>query len=116
VTDLLVGPGREVGADVTPGGTSPRITSGNGAISDAPITVMVDGQTGSAAERLAGSLEAAGRATLVGDPTHGKGAYQNTRVLPGGYMVLVSAGEVLGPDGKPIQGRGLRPRPSDSSR
>ncbi|HKQ98179.1 MAG TPA: S41 family peptidase, partial [Candidatus Polarisedimenticolia bacterium] len=113
VTDLLVGPGKEVGVEVTPGGESARITAGDGAVTDRPLTVLVDGQTGSAAERLAGSLEAAGRATLVGDPTHGKGMFQNTRVLPGGSMVLVSAGEVLGPDGKPIQGRGLRPRPNN---
>jgi len=111
VADMLIGPGKETGVDLTPGGATPRITGGEGAITDRPVTVLVDGQTGSAAERLAGSLDAAGRATLVGDPTYGKGLFQNSRVLPGGYTVLVSAGEALTPGGRPIQGHGLQPRP-----
>jgi len=111
VADMLIGPGKETGVDVTPGGAVPRITGGEGAITNRPVTVLVDGQTGSAAERLAGSLDAAGRATLVGEPTYGKGLFQNSRVLPGGYTVLVSAGEALTPDGRPIQGHGLQPRP-----
>ncbi len=117
VADMLIGPGQEAGVDVGPEGRTPRVTGGDGALTDAPITVLVDGQTGSAAERLAGSLEATGRGTLVGDTTHGKGLFQNARVLPGGCTVLVSAGEALGPDGRPIQGRGLRPQqrnPSDA--
>jgi len=115
VADMLIGPGREAGVDVTPGGAIPRVTRGEGAITNKPVTVLVDGQTGSAAERLAGSLDAAGRATLVGEPTFGKGLFQTARVLPGGCTVLVSAGEALGPDGGPIQGHGLQPR-SDSPR
>jgi C-terminal processing protease CtpA/Prc/Tfp pilus assembly protein PilF len=111
VADLLVGPGKETGVDVTPEGATHRISGGSGAVTHQPVTVIVDGQTGSAAERLAASLDMAGRATLLGEPTFGKGLFQNTRVLPGGHMVLVSAGEALGPDGRPIQGRGLRPRP-----
>jgi tetratricopeptide (TPR) repeat protein len=115
VADMLIGPGKEAGIDVTPAGAAPRVTGGDGAVTDRPVTVLVDGQTGSAAERLAGSLDAAGRATVVGEPTLGKGTFQTSRVLPGGYTVLVSAGEGLGPDGRPIQGRGLQPR-SDASR
>ncbi len=109
VADMLLGPGQETGDEVTPGGTVHRRSGGTGAINDRPVTVLVDGQTASAAERLAASLEQAGRATLAGDPTFGKGLFQNARVLPGGHTVLVSAGEGLGPGGQPIQKRGLRP-------
>jgi carboxyl-terminal processing protease len=109
VADMLIGPGKEAGVDVTPDGATPRITGGDGAITDKPVTVLVDGQTASAAERLARGLDAAGRATVVGEPTLGKGEFQSSRVLPGGFTVLVSAGEALGPDGQPIQGRGLQP-------
>ena len=111
VADLLVGPGTETGSDVGPDGSAPRVTKGEGAVTKAPITVLVDAQTASAAERLAGSLESAGRATLVGESTFGKGEFQNSRVLTGGWTVLVSAGEALGPNGQPIQGHGLKPRP-----
>jgi tetratricopeptide (TPR) repeat protein len=110
VADLLIGPGRKAGTDVGPGGETPRITGGEGALTDAPITVLVDAQTASAAERLAAGLEATGRGTIQGGETFGKGLFQNARILPGGYTVLVSAGEALGPDGRPIQGRGVRPR------
>jgi len=106
--DLLIGPGAEVGSESGPEGTAERVTGGDGAATRQPLTVLVDGQTASAAERLAGSLGASGRAEIVGDPTYGKGLFQTSRVLPGGYMVLVSTGETLDRDGAPVQGRGVR--------
>ncbi|HET8947002.1 MAG TPA: S41 family peptidase [Candidatus Polarisedimenticolia bacterium] len=108
VADLLIGPGADVGSESGPEGTAERVTGGDGAATRQPLTVLVDGQTASAAERLAGSLEASGRAEVVGDPTYGKGLFQTSRVLPGGYMVLVSTGETLDRDGAPMQGRGVR--------
>jgi tetratricopeptide (TPR) repeat protein len=117
--DLLIGPGAEVGSESGPEGTAERVTGGDGAATRQPLTVLVDGQTASAAERLAGSLGAAGRAEIVGDPTFGKGLFQTSRVLPGGSMVLVSTGETLDRDGAPLQGRGVRvnrapaPAPAD---
>jgi len=108
VADLLIGPGVEVGSESGAGGTSERVTGGGGAVTRKPVTVLVDGQTASAAERLAGSLEAAGRAAVVGDPTYGKGLFQTSRVLPGGHTVLVSTGETLDRGGESIQGRGVR--------
>ena len=87
-----------------------RVTAGDGALTDSPITVLVDGQTASAAERLARTLEETGRAEIVGDATYGKGKYQITRVLPGGVTVLVSKGEMLDRAGRPMEKRGLKPR------
>lgn len=110
IGDLLAGPGKPAGVDVDGDGAITLVTGGEGAVTASPLVVLVDGQTGSAAERLARTLETSGRATLVGDPTHGKGLTQASRVLQGGMTVLVSAGEMLGADGRPLQGRGLRPR------
>ncbi len=109
IGDLLVGPGREAGVDSLASGEVTQVTGGEGSIFDSPLTVLVDGQTGSAAERLARTLSNTGRATLAGDPTFGKGRAQVSRVLPGGTTVLVTVSEMLGPDGLPLQGRGLRP-------
>ncbi len=109
IGDLLVGPGREAGVDVGPDGAITRITGGDGALTGSPLTVLVDGQTASAAERLARTIEATGRGAIVGERTRGKGLAQVSRVLPGGATVLVSAAEMLGPDGRPLQGRGLQP-------
>ena len=109
IGDLLVGPGKEAGVDAGASGDEPQITGGDGALIDSPLVVLVDGQTGSAAERLARALQSTGRASLAGDPTFGKGKAQVSRVLPGGTTVLVSTSEMLGPDGRPLQGRGLQP-------
>ncbi len=113
IGDLLVGPGKEAGVDESSTGPVAQITGGDGAVTGSPLTVLVDGQTGSAAERLARTLSNTGRAALVGDTTFGKGRAQVSRVLPGGTTVLVSVSEMLGPDGQPLQGRGLRPKQRD---
>jgi tetratricopeptide (TPR) repeat protein len=115
IGDLLIGPGVATGVDVGPDGEETQVTGGEGALTDGEIVVLVDGQTASAAERLARALETSGRGTLVGDRTFGKGRAQVSRVLPGGMTVLVSMAEMLGPDGRPLQGRGLRPRGRRSS-
>jgi C-terminal processing protease CtpA/Prc/Tfp pilus assembly protein PilF len=110
IGDLLAGPGKEAGSESGPDGVRPRVTGGEGELTASPLVVLVDGQTASAAERLAQTLEATGRGKLVGDPSFGKGLAQVSRLLPGGATVLVSAGETLGPDGRPLQGHGVRPR------
>ncbi len=109
IGNLLVGPGKEAGRDASDAGEISQVTGGDGALTDSPLTVLVDGQTGSAAERLARTLTNTGRASLAGDPTFGKGRAQMSRVLPGGTTVLVSNSEMLGPDGRPLQGKGLVP-------
>lgn len=69
-----------------------------------PVELWVDGGTASAAEVFASALEKAGRATLVGSPTHGKGTIQ--RSVSGAYMTV---GEVLNADGSSLDGVGLTP-------
>jgi tetratricopeptide (TPR) repeat protein len=109
IGDLFVGPGKEAGVDVGRSGETTQVTGGDGALIESPLIVLVDGQTGSAAERLARTLETTGRASLSGAATFGKGRAQISRVLPGGTTVLVTASEMLGPDRRPIQGKGLQP-------
>jgi C-terminal processing protease CtpA/Prc/predicted Zn-dependent protease len=74
-----------------------------------PLVVLTDRRTGSAAERLAAGLQGAGRATVVGEETFGKGAGQVGRLLPGGAMVLVTAVENVTRTGAPIRERGVLP-------
>ncbi len=86
------------------------MTGGEGALTRSRVTVLVDEQTASAAERLALTLEETGRGRIVGEPTQGKGRFQAARVLPGGVTVLVSKGQTLDRQGRPLQDRGLSPR------
>jgi carboxyl-terminal processing protease len=79
-----------------------------------PLVVLVDGETASAAEVLAGALKENGRATLVGATTFGKGCLQ--RVLPlenvpaeirAGIKVTVM--NFFSPTNQPYTGRGISP-------
>jgi carboxyl-terminal processing protease len=47
-----------------------------GTLADLPVVILVNGGTASAAEIVAGSLQAQGRAVLIGTPTYGKNTIQ----------------------------------------
>lgn len=68
-----------------------------------PIIILVDRQTASAAEILAGSLQDLDRAVIVGSRTYGKGLVQSTRPLPGnGYLKLTTSKYHI-PSGRCVQ-------------
>jgi carboxyl-terminal processing protease len=74
------------------------------------IAVLVDGGTASAAEILAGALQDAGRAELVGERTFGKGTVQEWTELPaesGGFRLSVA--KWLTRDQHWVEGVGLIP-------
>ena len=77
---------------------------------DVPLAVLVNGGTASASEILGGALQDAGRATLVGEPTFGKGTVQEWSELPGdngGYRLSVA--KWLTRDKQWVEGVGLQP-------
>ncbi len=74
-----------------------------------PVAVLVDEQTASAAELFAGSLQANGRAVLVGEPTHGKGTAQRIIAGPERPVSYATVASFTLTDGQPIDGRGLQP-------
>ena len=68
-----------------------------------PIAVLVDGQTASASEIVAGSLQDLDRAVVIGSRTFGKGLVQSTRpVNYGGYLKLTTAKYYI-PSGRCVQ-------------
>jgi C-terminal processing protease CtpA/Prc len=74
-----------------------------------PIAVLVDRDTASTAEIVAGALQTTARARLYGEVTAGKGVGQSTVPLShGGELRLVTFAWSL-PDGRSIDGWGLTP-------
>ncbi|MCQ2194375.1 MAG: S41 family peptidase [Paludibacteraceae bacterium] len=68
-----------------------------------PIAVLVNRNSASAAEILAGSLQDLDRAAIVGERTYGKGLVQTTRNLPYGGNLKVTISKYYIPSGRCIQ-------------
>jgi carboxyl-terminal processing protease len=75
-----------------------------------PLAALVDGDTASAAEMLAGALQAYGRGSLIGARTFGKGCVQEyfDQVVACGVLRMTTLQFVM-PNGKPLQQIGLTP-------
>lgn len=70
---------------------------------ESPIAILVNGQSASAAEIVAGALQDLDRAVVIGSRTYGKGLVQTTRTLPaGGYLKLTTSKYYI-PSGRCIQ-------------
>ncbi len=78
---------------------------------DIPLAVLIDRQTASAAEIVAGALQDHDRAVLVGQPSFGKAAVQSVLPLSDGMGIALTTAEYLTPVGRSIQ----RPFPTYTS-
>jgi carboxyl-terminal processing protease len=74
-----------------------------------PLVVLVDGSTASAAEVVAGALQRAGRATVVGVRSFGKGTVQAVRRLADGSALKLTVAVLRLAGDKPVNRRGVRP-------
>src|SRR5439155_1078595 len=81
-----------------------------GEFSTAPLIVLIDGGSASAAEALAASLQDHDRALLLGRRSFGKALMQTAFLTPSGDIVWLTVGRVITPSGRFIQRRyrGLR--------
>jgi len=68
-----------------------------------PMSVIVTAKTASAAEILAGALQDHDRATIVGEPTFGKGLVQNVMPLREGTALALTTAFYYTPSGRSIQ-------------
>jgi carboxyl-terminal processing protease len=74
-----------------------------------PIVVLINENTASASEIVAGALRDHGRAVLVGVRTFGKGSVQNVFELPGGSALKLTTYRYYTPSGRSIQAEGIHP-------
>lgn len=75
-----------------------------------PLYLLIDGDSASASEILAGAIRDHQRGTLIGANTYGKGSVQglyNTEVVPSGLRLTVS--KFYSPKGTPIAQLGVGP-------
>ncbi len=84
---------------VIPGGLATRM----------PLVVLINGGTASASEIVAGALQDAHRARLIGEKTFGTGTVLAQFPLPDGSALLLATEEWLTPAGRTIWHKGIEP-------
>lgn len=104
---------RNAAGDETTHGVSP-----DGAATDLPLAVLIDGGTASSSEIVSGALQDARRAELIGDKTFGTGTVLGEFELGDGSSLRVGTVEWLTPSGHRIWHEGIVPdvtvaRPDD---
>ncbi|MBV6632315.1 MAG: PDZ domain-containing protein [Alphaproteobacteria bacterium] len=75
----------------------------------APMVVLVNGGSASAAEVVAAALQETGRAVVVGSASYGKGSVQTVTRLPNDGELFVTWSEIFTPDGHGLHEIGILP-------
>ena len=76
---------------------------------DIPLVVLINGNSASASEILAGAVQDYGIGTIVGKTTYGKGVVQNIFALSDGSAVKLTISNYFTPNGNNIHGIGIIP-------
>jgi carboxyl-terminal processing protease len=95
----------------TRGRSQPTVTlyaTGDPLAATQPMAVLVNRDTASAAEIVAGALQDDHRATIVGTHTYGKGIFQELRPIATGGALDITVGEYFLPDGANLGAGGLK--------
>lgn len=74
-----------------------------------PLVVLVDMNSASASEILAGAIQDYGKGTLIGTTTFGKGIVQSVMPLEDGSAIKITISSYYTPNGRNIHGIGIEP-------
>jgi carboxyl-terminal processing protease len=91
------------------GARTPYNTAAGGVALDIPLVVLVNNNSASSAEILAGALKDAKRARLIGEPTFGTATVLRTFNLNDGAQVRIGTTQWLTPNGQVVRGKGIQP-------
>jgi carboxyl-terminal processing protease len=80
-----------------------------GAFDPRPTVVLINRDTASAAEILAAAIQSYDLGTVVGEPSYGKGTFQEVIHLPAGGALDLTIGEYLTADDISLAGEGVQP-------
>lgn len=84
-------------------------------MADIPLAILIDGNSASSSEIVAGALQDLDRAVLIGSRSYGKGLVQSTRQLPYDGLLKVTVSKYYIPSGRLIQAYDFSHRNSDGS-
>ena len=76
---------------------------------DYPLIVLIDADSASASEIVAGALQDQERAFIIGQPSFGKGSVQTIFELPYGQALKLTVARYFTPSGRSIQETGIYP-------
>jgi carboxyl-terminal processing protease len=91
------------------GTKTPHEALSGGLATNLPLVVLVNENTASASEIVAGAIQDDGRGKLVGVTTYGKGSVQNWIPLSDGGTARITIARWLTPLGRTIEKKGLTP-------
>jgi carboxyl-terminal processing protease len=92
------------------GGNRMEVTNDDPTISaDTPVVLIVNKGSASASEIVAGALQDADRATVVGEQTFGKGTVQEVLEFTDHSSLKLTIAEWFTPKGRKINGNGVKP-------
>lgn len=74
-----------------------------------PLAVLVNGNSASASEILAGAVKDRGMGTIIGTTTYGKGVVQQLLDLQDGTLLKVTTSKYFTPSGNDINHKGITP-------
>jgi carboxyl-terminal processing protease len=91
------------------GKQTPHAVKPGGLATDLPLCVLVNDETSSAAEIMAGALKDHGRGTVIGTRTAGLGTMLHPYLMSDGSVVFLAIAEWLTPNGHQIWHQGITP-------
>jgi carboxyl-terminal processing protease len=91
------------------GKITPDPVESGGLARNIPMVVLINDGTASASEIVAGALQDAKRASLIGETTFGTGTVLGQYPLPDGSELLLATQEWLTPSGRTIWHKGIDP-------
>ena len=109
IADYIVPKGKELLVTVDKDGKEEIEKSQEDVLIDMPIVVLVNENSASSSEILAGALKDLNEATIVGTTTYGKGVIQQLLTLRNGAGLKVTVEEYYTPNRTKINGVGIEP-------